>query len=54
MWLEISEENGFVELDVGESKVFEASLTYTGEGVELRKGQKYLIAFRGSWLRWWR
>ena len=51
VWLEISEENGFVELAVGESKVFEASLTYTDAGVELRKGQKYLIAFRGGWLR---
>ena len=52
--LEIREENGFVELGVGESKIFEARLKYTGEGIELRKGEKYSIAFRGSWLRWWR
>ena len=50
----ISRENGFVCLAVGESVEVMADLKYTGNGVELVKGEKYCVNFRGSWLRWWR
>lgn len=50
----IAQENGFVSLAVGESVEVTAELRYTGPGIELKKGEKYCVNFRGSWLRWWR
>ena len=50
----IIREDGFVCLAVGESVEVTAELKYTGKGIELAKGEKYCINFRGSWLRWWR
>ncbi|KAL8846232.1 MAG: hypothetical protein Q9221_008664 [Calogaya cf. arnoldii] len=50
----IAPENGFVSLAVGESVEAKAELRYTGKGVDLEKGEKYCLNFRGSLLHWWR
>lgn len=54
--ISIAPENGFVSLAVGESVDVQGQLKFTGEGagLDLEKGEKYSLNFRGTWLLWWR
>ncbi|KAL8848127.1 MAG: hypothetical protein Q9221_006847 [Calogaya cf. arnoldii] len=47
-------ENGFVSLAVGDSVDVKAELRYTGDGVDMEKGENYSLNFRGVRLMWWR
>ena len=52
--LTISEAHGFFSLAVGETKVVEVLLNYTGDGLQLQRGQRYSFGFRGSRVHWWK
>ena len=50
---EISEANGFFSLAVDEARVVRVEFKYTGDGLQLQRGQKYSFGFRGSRVHWW-
>ena len=51
---ELSETNGFISLAVDERKVVKVDFKYTGDGLQLKPGEKYSIGFRGSRVHWWK
>ncbi|KAL8792381.1 MAG: hypothetical protein Q9195_004994 [Heterodermia aff. obscurata] len=51
---EILETNGFFSLAVDETKVVRVEFKYTGDGLQLERGQDYSFGFRGSRVHWWK
>ncbi len=52
--MHVDVERRFASLAVGESMTFLIEFRFTGERVELERGRRYSLCFRGSWVRWWR